>query len=209
MCIRDRLCALGGWTIFSSQSQDYFFHFVSGVLGLGFVLSLIFRDKAQKNEKRRGFVAWLKGKNPLNAVFFILLFFILAASNIVSLVGLDISLMEKASAMLGRLLVCGALAGVLYLLTELTMRAVPKYFRWVPWFALSMAPLVVAADQWMGIALNRRLIEFVNGLTASGDFDPVVELAASGLDVGPVGALLLVIGVFVFAMFVALSLIHI
>ena len=197
------LCALGGWTIFSSQSQDYFFHCVSGVLGLGFVLSLIFRDKAQKNEKRRGFVAWLKGKNPLNAVFFILLFFILAASNIVSLVGLDISLMEKASAMLGRLFVCGALAGVLYLLTELTMRAAPKYFRWVPWLALSMAPLVVAADQWMGIALNRRLIEFVNGLTASGDFDPVVELAASGLDVGPVGALLLVIGVFVFAMFVA------
>ena len=145
-------------------------------------------------------IDWLRERSRLNAVFFILLFLVLAASNTILLLGLEVTGAEKVSAIIGRLLMSVTVAGILYLLSELTMRAAPKYFRWAPWLALSMAPLVVIMDQWMGIALGRRFIEFVNGLTASGDFSPAVELAASGLDVGPVGAFFLIGGIVVAAM---------
>ncbi len=198
------LFALGVMAIFYDALHDIFFYLVGGFLALGLLGAFVFKDKSAREwPVFADFIDWLRERSRLNAVFFLLLFFVLAASNTVLLLGLEVTGAEKVSAVIGRLLMSGAVAGILYLLSELTMRAAPKYFRWAPWLALSMAPLVVIADQWMGIALGRRFIEFVNGLTASGDFDPAVELAASGLDVGPVGAFLLMAGVITAALALA------
>jgi len=200
-CITILLFGLGGVAVFSTYLHDYFFYCVGGILGLGLVVAFVCKDKSARDwPVFSHFIDWLRERSRLNAVFFILLFLVLTASNTANLIELDVTVTEKVSAIIGRFFVCGFLAGILYLLGELTMRAAPKYFRWAPWVGLSIAPLVVIADQWMGIALNRRLIEFVNGLTASGDFDLAVELAASGLDVGPIGAVLLMLGVFTAAM---------
>ena len=190
------LFAAGVLASFTEFLHDYFLYLVGGLLIAGVILAVVFKDKASRNwPVFADFIAWLRERNRLNAVFFLLLFLVFAANNTMLILGLDVTVAEKISALIGRLLLSGMVAGVLYLLSELTMRAAPRYFRWAPWLALSLAPLIVIADQWMGIALGRRFIEFVNGLTASGEFDPVVELAASGVDVGPVGAILLVGGV--------------
>jgi len=190
------LLSVGIQATLADNLHDYFFYLIGGLLALGLIIAFIFKNKVARDwPSFTDFIDWLREKSRLNAVFFIMLFLVLAASNTVLLLGLDVTGTEKTSAIIGRLLMSGAVAGILYLLSELTMRAAPKYFRWAPWLALSLAPLVVIADQWMGIALGRRLIEFINGLTASGDFNPAVELAASGVDVGPTGAMLLVLGI--------------
>ncbi|BDS05731.1 hypothetical protein NT6N_07710 [Oceaniferula spumae] len=189
------LCAAGLHAVVSEALHDYFIYLVGGILLLGLILAFALKDKTNRDwPDFADFIAWLRERSRLNAVFFILLFLVIAANNVILILGLDVSMGAKVSAMIGRLLMSGTIAGVLYLLSELTMRAAPKYFRWAPWVALSLAPLIVISDQWMGVALGRRFIEFVNGLTASGDFNPAVELAASGLDVGPVGAILLLVG---------------
>ena len=190
------LLGLGVAALISEALHDMFFYLVAGLLALGIIAAFVLGDKSSRElPVFADFIDWSRKRSRLNAVFFILLFLVLSASNTVQLLGLEVSLAQKISAIIGRLLMSAAVAGVLYLLSELTMRGAPKYFRWVPWLALSMAPLVVIADQWMGVALGRRFIEFVNSLTSSGDFDPAVELAASGVDVGPVGAKLLMVGV--------------
>ena len=190
------LFCLGLTAIFYDALHGSFFYLVGALLALGLIVAFLCKDKSTGGwPVFADFIGWLEEKSRLNAVFFVLLFLVLAVSNTVLLLGLEVTGAEKTSAIIGRLLMSGTVAGILYLLSELTMRAAPKYFRWASWLALSMAPLVVIADQWMGIALGRRFIEFVNSLTSSGDFDPVVELAASGVDVGPVGAFLLMTGV--------------
>ncbi|PID80173.1 hypothetical protein CSB20_07995 [bacterium DOLZORAL124_64_63] len=95
------------------------------------------------------------------------------------------------------------LVGGGFLLAEMVMRSAPKYFRWVPWLALGLVPLLVVADQLLGVVWNRSLVNVVNALTQSGHLDLAVELKTSGLDVGPVGAWLIVAGVFVLAMLMA------
>ncbi|MBK1856023.1 sulfatase-like hydrolase/transferase [Verrucomicrobiaceae bacterium 5K15] len=180
----------------SEVLHDFFFYLIGGLLLAGLVMAFVKKDRSFRRWRGwHGLLDWLGERSRLNAVFFLLLFLVLAVNNSLLIFGLDVTVAEKISALMGRVLMSGAVAGILYLLAELTMRAAPRYFRWAPWLALSMAPLIVIADQWMGIALGRRLIEFVNGLTASGDFNPAVELAASGLDVGPLGAILLVVGI--------------
>lgn len=190
------LLALGVTGLMSKSLHGLFFYLISGVVILGVICALVYRDKAS----REGlifvdFIYWLRTPSQLNGVFYILLFLVMGLSNTLLLLELDVTVREKGSAIIGRWLMSLAVVGVLYLLCELTMRAAPKYFRWIPWLALSMAPLVVIGDQWMGVALGRRFIEFVNSLTSSGSFDPAVELAASGVDVGPMGAKLLMAGV--------------
>lgn len=183
--------SLGGWM--HDHLKAPFFYGFAGVLCLGLVVAFFARSGHRR--QLAGFPRWLGEGRRANIVFFVLLFVVLAASNAVFVLGMETSWPEKTSTLIGRVLTCGVLAGVFFLLSELTMRAAPRFFRWSTWLFVSLVPLVVIADQWMSIALGRRFIEFVNGLTASGDFDPVVELAASGLDVGPVGAFLLVVGV--------------
>jgi len=195
------LLAVGLHAVFSESLHDYFIYLVGGLLLLGLVLAFALKSDNDRNWPMFvDFIAWLRERSRLNAVFFILLFLVIAVNNVILIFGLEVSIGAKISAVIGRLLMSATIAGVLYLLSELTMRAAPKYFRWAPWLALSLAPLIVISDQWMGVALGRRFIEFVNGLTASGDFSPAVELAASGLDVGPVGAAFLVIGLVAAAM---------
>ncbi|MFK7910497.1 MAG: sulfatase-like hydrolase/transferase [Akkermansiaceae bacterium] len=187
-----------GWVLSMNEwMHDHlkapFFYTFAGILVLG--LAVAFFARSDRRRQLGGFTRWMSERKRANVVFFTVMFIVLVASNVIFVLGMDISWLEKTSALIGRVFTCGVLAGIFYLLAELTMRATPRFFRWTTWLVISMIPLIIIADQWMSIALGRRFIEFVNGLTASGDFDPVVELAASGLDVGPVGAIFLVIGV--------------
>lgn len=183
--------SIAGWL--EDVLRAPFLYLSAGILLLGLVVAVIARTDSRRHLS--SFPRWLGERKRANVAFFILLFLVLAASNLIFVLGMNTGGVEKTSAFIGRLFTCGVVTGVFYLLGELTMRAAPKFFRWTPWLLLSLIPLVVISDQWMGIALSRRFIEFVNSLTTSGEFDPVVELAASGLDLGPAGAALLMLGV--------------
>ena len=185
-----------------------FFPLVGVVLVAGVVAAWWSRKKypPQRPQSRLSILdllAWLKRRNAWNAVFFLLLLVVLIINNLTLAWGLDISAGAKFQVLLGRILTQGLLVGTVFLLTELTMRASPKYFRWSPWLAISLFPLLVIADQLIGMMWSRPLINVVNVMTQSGSFKPEVELAASGLDVGPMGARLIVLGVLLFAGMIA------
>lgn len=175
------------------QHESHYLWVLGGILFLGLAVAIFGRSDHRR--QLVGFVRWSAQRKRCNGVFFLILLIVLIASNLIFVLGMDSSWPEKVSALIGRIFTCGVLVGLSYLLSELSMRTAPKLFRWSIWLLVSLIPLIVIADQWMGNALGRRLIEFVNGLTASGEFSPVVELAASGLDVGPVGAIFLFLGV--------------
>ncbi len=205
------LFAVGVLASVTDFLHAYFLPLVAGILVAGLVLAFVFRDKGslgaggKKLKKVRGFwsfVDWWGVRHRWNAAFFILLFLVLVVNNLTLVWGLDISFGPKVGVLLGRVFTQGLVVGLVYLLTEMTMRAAPKYLRWTPWLVLGLAPLLVVMDQLLGIMWNRSLLDVVNGLTSSGNLDLEVELATSGLDVGPMGAWLIVAGVFVFAMLV-------
>jgi len=211
-CAAVALFLLGVIASLSDAIHGVFLYLLGTILVLGLILSFVYRDKnssgigGRKAKDTHGlwnFVDWLGVKNRWNAAFFILLFIVLVVNNLTLIFGMDASLGIKASALVGRVLSQGVFVGLGYLLTTMTMRAAPKYLRWTPWLVLALVPLLVIMDQLLGIMWNRSLLDVVNGLTSSGSLNLEVELATSGLDVGPVGAWLIVIGVFVFAMLVA------
>ena len=181
-----------------------FFYVVGGVLLVGLVLAFLTRDvKSGDWPVFYDFYDWFRKKHLFNAVFFILLFIVLVVNNLSLIWGMEAGMGEKVSIFLGRALTQGVMVGVCYLLAELAMRSAPRYFRWVPWLVLGLLPLLVIVDQLLGIMWNRKMIHVVNSLTQSGKLDLAVELKTSGLDVGPIGAWLIVLGIFVFAMLVA------
>lgn len=149
--------------------------------------------------KALGFWGWLKRRSPWNAAFFLLLFIVLVANNLSLVWGLEIPLGAKVEVFFGRVCAQGMLVGIFCLIAEMVMRATPKYLRWVPWVVFGLFPLLVIADQLIGAMWSRPLIHVVNAMTQSGSFKPEVELAASGLELGPVAAWMVVIGVWLFA----------
>lgn len=181
-----------------------FLYFVGAVLLFGVIIAILQREKYSRRISRSGpswhnFNDWLKLKRSWNSAFYLLLFIVLVVNNFNLAWELNVSLGVKIEVLMGRVFTQGFLVGVCYLLTELAMRATPRYLRWTPWLALSLLPLLVIADQLIGQMWSRPLINVVNVMTQSGSFKPEVELAASGVDVGPLFARLIVFGVWVFA----------
>jgi len=177
-----------------------FFYLVACVLAFGLVVTFVQRDKNSRRLKIGGpsvlnFFSWLKKRTAWNAAFYLLLFAVLMINNLTLTWNLEVSTWVKIQTLVGRLLTQIVLVGGCFLLIELAMRSAPRYFRWTPWMAFSLLPLLVVADQIVGIMWSRPLINVVNVMTQSGSFKPEVELAASGLDVGPVGARLIVLGI--------------
>ncbi|MBT8037615.1 MAG: sulfatase-like hydrolase/transferase [Verrucomicrobiae bacterium] len=206
------LFAVGVLACVSDFLHALFFPLVGGIGVMGWVLAFVYREKGPRrlggkpSKQTSGFwdlIDWLGAKYPWNAAFFVLLFLVLIVNNLALVWGLDISVGAKLGVLLGRVCTQGCIVGIVCLLMEMTMRAAPKYFRWTPWLVLGLVPLLVIMDQLLGIMWNRSLLDVVNGLTSSGNLDLEVELATSGLDVGPVGAWLMVLGVFIVAMLVA------
>jgi len=203
------LLAFGLSGSLSGLLHPFFFPLVGSVLILGFVAACMM--KGSKSDQKEGETqdestqraGWLKQKRFWNASFFLLLFIVLVVNNGTLAWGLDISWKAKFGVLFGRVLTQGVIVGICYLLAELAMRATPKYFRWTPWLAFSLLPLLVIADQLIGMMWSRPLINVVNVMTQSGSFKPEVELAASGVEVGPTGAKLIVLGIWLFAGMVA------
>lgn len=200
------LFGLGVTGCLSDLTHRYFFPLVGGWMVLGTVVSIYLKRTGEGSENRvkgGGFCGWLKSRSPWNAAFFLLLFVVLVINNLTLVWGLDISTVGKLELFIGRVCTQGMLVGICYLFAELVMRATPKYLRWTPWLVFGLFPLLVIADQLIGAMWSRPLIHVVNAMTQSGSFKPEVELAASGLELGPVGAWMVVIGIWVFAVLVA------
>ncbi|MBT8044272.1 MAG: sulfatase-like hydrolase/transferase [Verrucomicrobiae bacterium] len=198
------LFLLGIVGVVTPALDQLFLYLVCGVLILGLILAFVFRGvRPHQWPSFYDFIQWLGVKKPWNAAYFLILLVVLMVNNFSLVWGMDARIGEKASIVAGRLFTHAALVGVCFLLAEMTMRSAPKYFRWVPWLALGLIPLLVITDQLLGIMWNRPLINVVNGLTQSGQLDLAVELKTSGLDVGPLGAWLIVLGVFAVAMLMA------
>jgi len=177
-----------------------FFYVVGAVLVAGLGITFAQRDQNSRRLKIGGpswlnFADWLKKRTPWNAAFYFLLLVVLLINNLTLAWDLEVSTWGKVETLIGRLLTQVVLVGSCFLFVELAMRASPRYFRWAPWMAFALFPLLVVADQIVGMMWSRPLINVVNVMTQSGSFKPEVELAASGLNVGALGARLIVLGI--------------
>ena len=202
------LFVLGVLGCVSGALHDLFIYLVGAVLLIGLVVAIVKKEHVGHRSPRSGpsllnFLDWLKSRSLCNALFYLLLFIVLLVNNLTLSWGLDISMWAKIEVFVGRVLTQGVLVGVCFLMIELAMRATPRYFRWTPWLAFSLLPLLVIADQLIGMMWSRPLINVVNSMTQSGSFKPEVELAASGVDVSHLVAYLIVLGVWLLAGVVA------
>lgn len=198
------LLGLGLLGIFTGALDALFLYLVGGVFVVGLILAVAFRRVRKRDWPHfYDFLEWLDKKNRVNVVFFAVLLLALLINNLGLVWGMDAGFWEKVSITLGRFFTNAVLVCSWYLLAELVMRSAPKYFRWVPWLVLSLVPLLVILDQLLGMMWNRSLLDVVNSLTSSGRLDLVVELKTSGLDVGLLGAWLIVIGIVVLALLMA------
>jgi len=184
----------------SDLLHPVFLYWVGFVLLAGWVIAFVQWNKRSHRLVRNGpswlnFLDWLKRPSPWNAAFYGVLFMVLVVNNITLVWGLDVSMGAKLDVLLGRICTQGVLVGACFLFLELAMRATPRYLRWTPWLAFSLLPLLVIADQLIGMMWSRPLINVVNSMTQSGSFKPEVELAASGVDVSHFVAYLIVLGV--------------
>lgn len=195
---------LGIGVSWSEQVLSYFFPAVGAVLFIGSVSALLMCEKGTPGLLKNApsfwaVVLWSKRKCSWNASFYLLLLLALLANNTSLAWTLDIPTAAKLELVLSRLLTQSVVVGLCFLLMELAMRASPRYFRWSPWAVFSLLPLLVVADQLIGKMWSRPLIHVLNAMTQSGSFKPEVELAASGVDVGPLAARLIVLAVIIFA----------
>jgi hypothetical protein len=198
------LLGLGIAGVSTAALDRVFLYLVGGVLLLGLVLAVVFRGVTSRDwPSFYDFVAWLSAKKFINVAFYLVLLIALLVNNFSLVWGIEASFGEKLSIFVGRFFTHSVLVGTCFLLAQMTMRSAPKYFRWIPWLVLGLIPLLVIIDQLLGIMWNRPLLNVVNGLTLSGHIDLVVELKAGGLEVGIVGAWMIVFGVFALAMLMA------
>jgi len=186
---------------FAEQIHAYFMYLVLGVLVVALGVAMAYRKKRPLHiPDFFDIVDGLSARKPYNALFYFLLFAVLLINNLSLIWGMEASLLEKLSVFLGRAFTQGVVVGVCFLLVELAMRAAPRYLRWTPWLVVALLPLLIVLDQVLGVMWNRALIHVVNSLTSSGKLDLAVELKTSGLDVGPLGAWLIVLGIFALAL---------
>ena len=186
---------------FNTEILDVFFPY------LVIVLLLLSTAIAYKIRKVRtadwmgwnDFLLCLDKKNHVNIVFFFVLLVTLTVNNAPLIISMDASWSEKLSIFFSRFFTHLFLVSAACFFVELSMRSAPKYLRWVPWLIVALVPLMVIVDQLLGVMWNRTLLDVTNALTATGNVDLAVELQTSGLDVGPVGAWLIVLGILLFA----------
>jgi len=198
------LFVLGLVGLVTEVLDTLFLYLVGGVLLSGLVLAVVYRNvKSRDWPGWHDFLEWLDSRKRFNLVFFIVMFLALLSNNLGLVWSMEAGVGEKLSILLGRFFTNAFVVWVWYLFAELVMRSAPKYFRWTPWLALGLVPLLVIVDQWLGLMWNRTLLGVVNSLTSSGRLNLAMELETSGMNVGPAGAWLIVIGVFVVAMLMA------
>jgi len=150
--------------------------------------------------ERAPLIGRLKKVHTYNLWFFILFAVILWLNNVVAAWRLDITGLEFISVSIGRFFFSGFLAIGLLLIAELSMRALPKYTRWVPWLVFAPLPFVIFHDLIQSQIYGRGVIEVVNNLTSNGSIDIQNELDAGGF--GDLSAILL-IGAILFCYLVA------
>ncbi|NWK57116.1 sulfatase-like hydrolase/transferase [Verrucomicrobiaceae bacterium N1E253] len=200
------LLILGLAGCFFVQVHAIFFYLVAALLLVTLVLSFLYREQPLGGRPKlewAGFSGWLKNRSPWNAVFFFVLFVALLANNLTLVASLDLSVLGKVQVFIGRFFTQGVFVGICCLLAELVVRATPRGLKWSPWLVFGLLPLLVIADQLLGIMWSRPLIHTVNAMTQSGSFQPEVELKTSGLEVGAAMAWCIVIGIWLSGLLLA------
>lgn len=198
------LLGLGLLGLYDAGLQSVYPYLVVGLMFSAIIFALCSRNVRKRECLRWSpFLGWLCKKKGVNVVFFLLLLITLAANDFSLVASMDCNLSEKLSIFTGRVFTHMFLVLLTCMWTELVMGSAPRYLRWSPWLILSIVPVLVILDQLLGLTWSRTLFDVVNSLTSSGSLDLAVELETSGLDIGPVGAWLVVISVYLLALGVA------
>lgn len=181
---------------------SYFFYITSALLSL----TLIYFWFKRTSHYAKPFSSGFRQRRPFNGIFFAILFLALATHDIVLVINLHIPTPETISAIVGRLFTQGAIIAILYLLSELSLRATPPFLRLIPWIALGLAPFIALLDLMLTLLWGRSLINVANALTQSGRFSLQEELDASGTGINVLTALLILAAVLAATTFLAWAL---
>ncbi len=123
---------------------------------------------------------WFRMPNKYNVLFFILFALSLWTNNVAAALKLDVMTWELISVIIGRLFFSCFVTVGLYLVTELFVRAVPKWMRWAPWLVFGVMPFLLMCDTIQNQIYGRGIIEVINNLTSNGSIDVKKELLAGG-----------------------------
>lgn len=198
------LLGLGLLGLNDARLQAVYPYLVGGLMLSAITFALFNRNAGERDWLGwNGFLRLLRKKKGINAVFFLLLLITLVANDFSLVASMDCNLSEKLSIFTGRVFTHMFLVLLTCIWTELVMGSAPRYLRWSPWLILSIVPVLVILDQLLGLTWSRTLFDVVNSLTSSGSLDLAVELETSGLDIGPVGAWLVVISIYLLALGIA------
>lgn len=184
--------------IFLAASTTAYFieipHFYYYLLAF-LILTLTYFWINRSSQYAKPFSQGFRQRRSFNGIFFIILFLALVAHNIILIVALHLPKAETTSAIIGRICTQAIITGILYLLSELALRATPKFMRITPWIVLGLAPFLALLDLMLSLLWGRSLLHVVNALTQSGRFSLQEELDASGTGITVIPALLILAGV--------------
>jgi len=179
-----------GWLAFGAISalgwfgQTFFEIMTALLLSAGVIYSFkCYKDNnlyLDPYNERISFIDWLKQVNKYNVCFFALFATTLWLNNVVAAWKLDISWLEFMSVIIGRLFFSCFLAAGLFFIAELSMRALPKYTRWLPWAVFAPLPFLLLHDTVQSQIYGRGVLEILNNLTSNGAIDVQKELDAGG-----------------------------
>jgi len=156
-------------------------------------ITLMFLWFTRVSKYAKPFTQGFRQNHPVNGIFFTILFLVLSTHNIILILNIDLPTAETISAIFGRICTQAIITGILYLLSELALRATPNFMTVTPWIALGLAPFVALIDIMLSLLWGRSLINVINSLTQSGRFSLQEELDASGTGITIIPALLILI----------------
>ena len=179
-----------GWFIFGLfsalgwMSQGFYEVITCLILLGGLVYSFICYKRSNRYldpyNERLSIAEWFKQANKYNLWFFVFFGLTLWANNVAAAWKLDITSLELVSVILGRFFFSCFLAIGLFFASEVCMRALPKYARWLPWLVFAVMPFLIVSDMIQSQIYGRGVIEVLNNLTSNGSIDVRKELLAGG-----------------------------
>ena len=162
------------------------FYMVMTVLLL--LIGVMYSFKCYKNNnlyldpynEKQSFIGWLRQLNKYNLWFYVFFAVALWLNNVVAAFKLEISWLEFISVVIGRFCFSCFLATGLFFIAEVTMRALPRYTRWLPWLVFAPLPFIILHDMFQSQIYGRGVFEVLNSLTSNGSIDVGKELEAGG-----------------------------
>lgn len=131
---------------------------------------------------------------PFNGIFWAIVFLTLIIKDLYTIGGLKgASAVEILFVACGRLVTNAAFTLALVLTVQALLALAPKILRWGVLACASIIPVVVVSSFYVRQNWSKSLIEVLNDFTVSGRFDVSQELEASGLNINPPQALLLLV----------------